>query len=377
MILLWLVLSAGFLLVVSLATLGGSRPSYGGSIVLSVAAATCALCTGSMLLFWNALVVGLVAFACHVSGTRRRTFVATSVIGTVAAYLGVIVFLAIPEQREWARLEESYPIESLTERLQYERGAKKGSVDASATQQALSSPRFEVFESSLDERSWDVQLREISLKRLHASSVDRFVDSQGFGVARMRLLRPSPSRVELPEPEPIPMPVYGDGMPQPSTIGDARPSKASPDDTRQAADLHEDSLLSFFDPRGFGYVRDRDHVVGFQPHAFSRAPSVAKKWWIDRLELVSLLKHEEPAVYLSEHLPRMQELRDAETRPLDDFEQEALAALRRGEDIKEQSTPDRIRMLGAVRAVKQCLKCHSVERGDLLGAFSYDLRREP
>jgi hypothetical protein len=373
----WLVLSAGFLLVVSLATVGGSRPSYVGAIVLSFAAAAFALCAGSTILLWNALLVSLVALACHVSGTRRRTFVATSVIGTVVAYLGVIVFLAIPEQREWARLEESYPIESLTERLQYEQRAKKSPVAVSATQHALNSPRFEMFESSLDEQSGKVQLREISLKRLHESSVNRFIDSQGFGVGRMMRWRPSASQVELPEPEPIPMPVYRDGRPHASAIGQSRIPDTIQEELKQGADVHEDSLLSFFNPRGFGYVPDRDHVVGFQPHAFFRAPQVASQWWIDRLELVSLLRHEEPAVYLSEHLPRMQELREADTRPLDDFEQEALAALRRGEDIKEQSTPDRIRMLGAIRAAKQCLKCHSVERGELLGAFSYDLRREP
>ena len=31
---------------------------------------------------------------------------------------------------------------------------------------------------------------------------------------------------------------------------------------------------------------------------------------------------------------------------------------------------------GSIRAVKQCLSCHSVERGELLGVFSYALRRE-
>jgi hypothetical protein len=33
------------------------------------------------------------------------------------------------------------------------------------------------------------------------------------------------------------------------------------------------------------------------------------------------------------------------------------------------------RMLGSLRAAKQCLECHSAERGKLLGAFSYVLRR--
>ena len=31
------------------------------------------------------------------------------------------------------------------------------------------------------------------------------------------------------------------------------------------------------------------------------------------------------------------------------------------------------RMLGSLRAAKQCLDCHTASRGDLLGAFSYAL----
>jgi hypothetical protein len=34
-------------------------------------------------------------------------------------------------------------------------------------------------------------------------------------------------------------------------------------------------------------------------------------------------------------------------------------------------------MLGSLRAQKQCLECHRVPHGSLLGAFSYELRRDP
>jgi hypothetical protein len=359
-----------------MATIGGSRPSYVGAIVFSILGTVCGLCFGSLILFCNGLMVTLVAFACHIQETRRRTFIGGSVIATALTYVGVIVLVAMPQQRKWAELQKSYPVESLTERLRYEQSAMRRAANARPAKQELNSPRLETFENHLQGHRWDVLRRDISLQHLHSSSVERFIDSQGFGIGRMAIT-PSPSHVELPEPEPISVPVYPDGSVSPSASADAGSRDTGREDTQRGADLHEDSLLSFFDPRGFGYVQDRDHVVGFQPHAFSRAPQVASKWWIDRLELVSLLKHEEPAVYLSEHLPRMQELRDAETRPLDSFEQEALAALRGGEELYKKSTPGQIRMLGAIRAVRQCLKCHSAERGDLLGAFSYDLRREP
>jgi hypothetical protein len=71
----------------------------------------------------------------------------------------------------------------------------------------------------------------------------------------------------------------------------------------------------------------------------------------------------------------MDELRNAPTRSLDSFESESLRALQAGEDLKVQHEKDAIRMLGSIRAAKQCLQCHEVERGDLLGAFSYKLRQ--
>jgi hypothetical protein len=62
--------------------------------------------------------------------------------------------------------------------------------------------------------------------------------------------------------------------------------------------------------------------------------------------------------------------------PLDDFEAVALTAIGRGEDMfGGESTPGLPRVLGALRSTGHCVKCHGGERGDLLGAFSYTLRR--
>jgi hypothetical protein len=33
-------------------------------------------------------------------------------------------------------------------------------------------------------------------------------------------------------------------------------------------------------------------------------------------------------------------------------------------------------MVGAIRAVMQCIECHDAERGALIGAFSYMLERD-
>lgn len=154
-------------------------------------------------------------------------------------------------------------------------------------------------------------------------------------------------------------------------------------------ELHLTGRSTFLSPRSFGYVKSRDKVAGFQSHGFSHAPRlvshIARPWYrkekelwaIHRLELVSLLKHEESAVYLSRSLPRMDALQTVKTRAPGNFERSALQQLRDGEDVVTNASLNRIEMLGSLRATKQCQQCHDVESGTLLGAFSYELLRDP
>jgi hypothetical protein len=86
--------------------------------------------------------------------------------------------------------------------------------------------------------------------------------------------------------------------------------------------------------------------------------------------------HEKPVAYVSEHLPRMEELRPAPTRPLNAFESEGLSVLQLGEDLFVRDQGSERRMLGALRAARPCLSCHEGERGALLGAFSYRLTQD-
>ena len=147
-----------------------------------------------------------------------------------------------------------------------------------------------------------------------------------------------------------------------------------------AEQLHKFSRLDFLDADGFGFVNNTAaQVAGFIEHAFHRSPVRGLKdrdaWKIERLELVSLLKFAEPRVYVLDHLPRMDQLNgsDVPTRPLDAFELEALPKLRAESDVVISKTSPDVRMLGSLRATKQCLDCHHVDRGELLGAFSYVL----
>jgi hypothetical protein len=152
--------------------------------------------------------------------------------------------------------------------------------------------------------------------------------------------------------------------------------------------FHLRGQYNFIAPNSLGYIKDRDRVAGFQSHQFRIMPEVGdwrargekppkEQWAVARLELVSLLKNDRPAVYVSSELPRMEQLGKAKTRPLDEFEAETLKRLQKGEDVVADAAVNHIRLMGSLRAAKQCQECHSVPRGELLGAFTYDLQRVP
>jgi hypothetical protein len=126
---------------------------------------------------------------------------------------------------------------------------------------------------------------------------------------------------------------------------------------------------------GGGYTKDRRHVAGFRPHAFSQVPKADERWSVETVDLVSLLCHTEPVAYVSVTLPRMEELRDASTRALDAFESSSLTKLQAGDFLVVGEGKGQLRLFGAIRAGRQCVACHGCERGDLLGAFSYILKR--
>ena len=87
-------------------------------------------------------------------------------------------------------------------------------------------------------------------------------------------------------------------------------------------------------PHGFGFIKDRWHVAGFESHGFSAVPGPAGQWEVRNIELVSLLLHDQPEVYLSDRLPGDEEnTRHAEHAPLDQFERFGLVRLERGEDL--------------------------------------------
>jgi hypothetical protein len=216
----------------------------------------------------------------------------------------------------------------------------------------------------------ELWFRAYMLEQLHEDTTRLFVNSPGFGVGRMLMpyeqgLQRLSWRRDGPPEQPRTRPLE---LRSPETGG-------SPITLLSASDLfamHTEGVLDFVNPRGFGLVKDRQRVVGFQSHSFSRVPS-SPEWKIETVELVGLLIHSEPVVYVSTRLPAMDQLRDAATRPLNEFEVAGLAAIRGGDDIHSADVGEQMRMFGSLRNGQQCVRCHGGEFGDLLGAFSYSL----
>ena len=384
---LWtsLALSGIYLVIINLITGRSRKTRYGWlaggpALVFMLALAIQVILPAFLLNVVLVSVMGLFAFWI---GGGWRSFLACSLVATAAAY-GLLTFYVLDEQRATSRLVELYPFESVSSRLAYEERRANGQAivpdSASGTDHA---GYLAAVEEKLNHYGY---ARHWALRRIHEGYVNRFINSPGFGVAR--IIRPKEYMLRPREAEPIPLPTpeYED----PSLEGEllaASPAaalKLSPGGVPAEdvlGEMHLDGLVDFANPEDFGYVKDRDQVAGFQPHRFSQMPVLpgAKEessyWRIQTLELVSLLKHDEPRVYVSESLPRMDELRDAPTRTLDFFEKSRLPDLQRGADLRVHYTPERIRMLGSIRAVNECVRCHRVERGALLGAFSYKLRR--
>jgi hypothetical protein len=397
-----LVASLFFSCVLVLITYLSARRSgrFGGACALAAAG----MVFGCPLIFFPALalcglLIVLVGLVCRLTGKGTGLFLKGSLAALVASHLFVGIS-SFEEVREQQRLREQYPAQSLAARLTYETRHAQKAADLPQELPRIQSPTVaaspiekdlqmveEGMEESLQGRS---RMRNFSLQLLHQETLTDFINSPGFGVTRS--IRPRKAFVELPEAGPIPFGSPASSPQKSVPNGETPPSGVSsspgeetvhapPKDALQR--MHRDGLLDFVNPEGFGYVKDREHVIGFQAHQFRTMPQLPdagmdnQRWRVATVELISILKRDEPVAYRSEYLPRMEELRDAPTRPLNTFEQQALADLRRGQDIEVGTTPDRIRLLGSIRAVKHCLSCHEVRRGQLLGAFSYTLFRDP
>ncbi len=323
----------------------------------------------------------------------RPRIVLSSCLTTVAVY-GIFSYFTVQEVKQsWTKAREDNPLESLEARLAYEKlpGRKPSPLlDGKEQRHQATLTRLSEIEGGWE--TWQAILRTNSLEMAHASVVRQFVESPGFGAGR-QIRRPSPYGVRISfgggfADDPSPVTVFAitldatdakDDYPTPPGV--TAPLVAS--GTGSLWQMHRDGVVEFLNSEGYGYARDRDHVAGFIPHQFRKLPRswgmdrTTALWKFERLELVSLLKHDKPGVYVSETLPRMDRVGQLTVRPLNAFESSSLPLLQNGEDLTKELKGSELQVLGSIRAGQVCLKCHDVQRGDLLGAFTYKLRRAP
>ncbi len=231
--------------------------------------------------------------------------------------------------------------------------------------------------------------RTFSLKRLHDANHERFIRAQGFGMIRMPFLGTdhldyaaledtafdsrTPNRWNL-------------GIEDDLYLNVSQPLQ--PTDQRTAL---KQLYSTFFPEASLGNTLEKGKSVGFEPHGFRQSvgfklvhdtspqtgtsPQTAPETYeLKKLELISILKHSPSRAYVLDHLPRMDQLSsdDAVTRELTLFEQRSMERLIAGETLVVDDSGDTLKMVGALRAIDQCNDCHSSQKHDLLGAFTYE-----
>jgi|GEM_PF-1492076 len=209
--------------------------------------------------------------------------------------------------------------------------------------------------------------QELQMKLLHEAAVTSFIHSAGFGVSRMSSFleyRLASLRSRMP----IPLQWGSRIKPDPSSRDWLMMRNH---ELMKPEQMQVESIFDAVYPEGFGYIKGHRYMAGLEYRHYGEIPESSPIWRVQSLDLISLLIHDEPRVYVSSYLPRMDELHSFRTRPLDIFEVAGLNALRGGEEEWRSRDADKTRMVGAIRNLKQCVGCHGGQRGDLLGAFTY------
>jgi hypothetical protein len=319
------------------------------------------------------------------------------------------------------KLRRAYPVRSLEERLAYEAAGRKRLAKSLSPAKLdfesgeMQGPAIHSVEEIEGELSWTTESllqpgswsRAKALVAIHGMKVSDFVGAPGFGVRRMppplrqRDWRSTKDRVafdktpgwsEADAGERVVLP-GSDASEDSSDFfngedGPTLPAIGGLDSMNRAA------ILQFTSPESWGMVTKRKHAAGFLGHNFLDIPAAAartrreladepekakiiERWAIRKLYLVGLLRHDAPTVYLTDALPAMDDVKTAKTRPVDEFETKALKELASGKEVAAEATTNRIRMVGAIRMATACMNCHDGNRGDLLGAFTYELIRDP
>jgi hypothetical protein len=311
----------------------------------------------------HAVLLAAAVAICNRRGRRPKEILGWMVTATVAAYFVVSCFAVARIQR----LQSEFPYESVRARLPS--SPRDVHPIAEETIEGLASLENSAY--GADGMSWAARERVSELEQLHERVFQVFISEPGFGVTRMSGLSEHILRDRWGSNELMPQPGPRSTSDWSTEANVGEPARLS---DRQGSELrvfHLQGVEIFSPASSFGYFKDRDRVAGFRTHGFGQAPESPPSWRLRTLDLVGIVVHAQPVAYVSDYLPRMEELAKAPKRPLDAFESRALDALRSGKLLVAEEFPGRMKALGALRATKQCIDCHDCQQGRLLGAFSY------
>jgi hypothetical protein len=187
-------------------------------------------------------------------------------------------------------------------------------------------------------------------RQMHDEAFHRFINQPGAGVRRLvPTIRALPREWMIPE----------------WTSEEISKEQPPQEGIKDLSLIHRLSLNRF----------STSNAQGPKLNAAEKPQRTEQLWEIHALDLVGLVIHETPKVYVSKRLPEMKELKNTPIRDLDVFESEGLEELVNGKDLYVRSKEGTLRVLGPIRAGQACLKCHGdTKEGDMLGAFSYTLR---
>ncbi len=320
------------------------------------------------------------------------------------------------------KLLVAYSFESLEDRLKFDVPARKRLTKSFSTpdldlakwkphlytEQRSKIPPATLATLMMEEKvTHEVQFERIqALASLHQVEVQKFVTNPGFGHMRVISLR-FQKTVEVPPKdwsegdrgEPVSLPKWGTFFtPSQDKKGPTLPSMFA------LASFHTSTANEFARPDSWGLVKDKTQVAGFRSHTLGYIPDewsrrrhdqenpvkdksgkiteypLIEKWAVRKVELIGLLMHDSPVAYVNpdNKLPTMAAVKEAKTREVTAFESSGLKDLAAGKEVVVvEATTNQVRMVGAIRMAGACVKCHEGSRGDLLGAFSYDLVRDP
>jgi hypothetical protein len=189
---------------------------------------------------------------------------------------------------------------------------------------------------------------------MHRNTVEMFIDRPGFGIRR--LILPLDDVVKGPKAQGN----KGAADKSPRDAGAFPLIKAKKPNEKTHYDVQD--AVGKPDPLvGGSQILTDDHK---------------EQWVVGKVQLVGLVKHKEPVAYVTEKMPAMKDVKEVPTRELNDFEKNALDAIRGGDNLNAEKVGKEMRVLGPIYAGQRCTTCHE-NKGQLLGAFSYQLERVP